>query len=145
MRLVLYRSKQVMLEIASNTSGGSRTGTPQVRLPTESDELEERPGALHPALFQFQSLGSSQSSRFSYLLSVFESFGMSARSLPPLAEAESESNQLPHTSFNNEPRTQLKPVTRPPASLTHETQRRQLGLPRAATVLLCLVATFGDL
>ena len=50
MCLVLHRAKQVMFQIASNTSGGSRTGTPQVHLPTESDELEERPGALHPAL-----------------------------------------------------------------------------------------------
>ena len=59
MCLVLYRAKEVMLQIASNTSGGSRTGTPQVHLPTESDELEERPGALHPARTARMTLDSS--------------------------------------------------------------------------------------
>lgn len=39
-------------------------------------------------------------------------------------------------SDENEPLAQLKPLTRPPASLTHDTHRKQLGLQK--TVFLHL-------
>ena len=64
-----------------------------------------------------------------------ESFGISARSLPPwvqIAVAGSQCKlakvELHSFSAKSKSQTQLNPVTRPPASFTHETQRRQVGL-----------------
>ena len=42
-------------------------------------------------------------------------------------------------SEENEPLAQLKPLTRPPASLTHDTHRKQLGLERVFSCVCMLV------